>query len=95
MTKLHRKLSFTLTSRPKESGETKHAVKATVGMDGEVLRAILGVVDDGVTLIEQAHEIPLELVGGSDGRFHQRLKHLWYSVGKGLPKRLLSGNFKC
>ena len=72
MTKLHRKLAFTLTSRTKESGESKHAVKTTVGVDGEVLRAILGVVDDGITLIEQSHDISLELVRSSDGRFHQR-----------------------
>ena len=94
MTKLHRELAFTLGGGAQVGGKAKHGVQATVGIDGELVSAEVGIADDGVALVEQRDDVALKLHRSGDGGFHERFEHLRSSFYKSLAEGLLGREVK-
>lgn len=95
MTKLHRELSLPLRRCSEQCGKPKHAIQAAVGINSKVLRAILGIVDDGVAFVQQPDDVTLEFVGGGDGGFHEWFEDLRFCFDEAFAECLLRGDFEC
>lgn len=77
MTKLHPKLALALRRRPQLRAKPKHSIQTTIRQQRKVLGPNLRIVDYRIPLIQQAHNITLELVGRGDCSLHKRLEDLW------------------
>lgn len=70
MTKLHPEFPFPLRRGPQLRAEPKHAIQTAISIQREVLRSDFRVADQGISLIQQAHDISLKLIRRCDGCLH-------------------------
>src|SRR5205823_2634984 len=74
MAKFHAELSFPLRCRPQIPAEAKHPVQTAVCINRKVVDPSLGVVDDGIPLVQQSNNSTLEFIRRRNHSLHQRLE---------------------
>lgn len=95
MAELHGKLPLPLRGRPQLRRKAKHAIQTAIGIESEILRSDIRITDDRIPLIQQAHDIPLELIGSGNRRLHQRFQDLGFAHGERLAESLLRRVLEC
>ena len=81
MAKLHRKLPLPLRRRPQLGTKPKHTIQAAIRIKRKILRPNLRLTNHRIPLIQQPHNITLELIRRGNRGLHQRFQDL------GFPRR--------